>query len=197
MVLLLVQVSTISKAFKRVQKISKEISKDFKKVKRFQKRFQQISKGRTVVRPCRTVEEQSSARRSCLSENDFFRCTSVCLCVCMQVGIFAYRDAKDRDAKDRDARNRDAKDNMVPRGLEPRPLRLLAVRSSQLSYETTDESLHFLNLLTIESLECRSIRLSTPSSIRCSIVVTISACHAEDPGSIPGRGAPVNDGACG
>ena len=24
--------------------------------------------------------------------------------------------------------------------------------------------------------------------IRCSIVVSISACHAEDPGSIPGRG---------
>ena len=25
-------------------------------------------------------------------------------------------------------------------------------------------------------------------NIRCSIVVSISACHAEDPGSIPGRG---------
>ena len=25
--------------------------------------------------------------------------------------------------------------------------------------------------------------------IRCSIVVSISACHAEDPGSIPGGGA--------
>ena len=25
-------------------------------------------------------------------------------------------------------------------------------------------------------------------AIRCSIVVSISACHAEDPGSIPGRG---------
>ena len=24
--------------------------------------------------------------------------------------------------------------------------------------------------------------------IRCSIVVSISACHTEDPGSIPGRG---------
>ena len=31
--------------------------------------------------------------------------------------------------------------NMVPRGLEPRTLRLLAVRSNQLSYETPDESL--------------------------------------------------------
>ena len=28
---------------------------------------------------------------------------------------------------------------MVPRGLEPRTLRLLAVRSNQLSYETTDK----------------------------------------------------------
>ena len=27
------------------------------------------------------------------------------------------------------------------------------------------------------------------SSIRDSIVVSISACHADDPGSIPGRGA--------
>ena len=31
---------------------------------------------------------------------------------------------------------------MVPRGLEPRTLRLLAVRSNQLSYETLDISLH-------------------------------------------------------
>ena len=29
---------------------------------------------------------------------------------------------------------------------------------------------------------------STPNQIRGSIVVSISACHAEDPGSIPGRG---------
>ena len=29
--------------------------------------------------------------------------------------------------------------NMVPRGLEPRTLRLLAVRSNQLSYETNDD----------------------------------------------------------
>ena len=26
------------------------------------------------------------------------------------------------------------------------------------------------------------------SQVRCSIVVSISACHAEDPGSIPGGG---------
>ena len=30
--------------------------------------------------------------------------------------------------------------NMVPRGLEPRTLRLLAIRSNQLSYETLDAS---------------------------------------------------------
>ena len=29
---------------------------------------------------------------------------------------------------------------------------------------------------------------SDPTPIRCSIVVSISACHAEDPGSIPGGG---------
>ena len=28
----------------------------------------------------------------------------------------------------------------------------------------------------------------TTSQIRCSIVVSICACHAEDPGSIPGGG---------
>ena len=28
--------------------------------------------------------------------------------------------------------------------------------------------------------------------IRCSIVVSISACHAEDPGSIPGRGETIS-----
>ena len=32
------------------------------------------------------------------------------------------------------------------------------------------------------------LRNSTPSQFRCSIVVSISACHAEDPGSIPGGG---------
>ena len=33
-------------------------------------------------------------------------------------------------------------EKMVPRGLEPRTLRLLAVRSNQLSYETTDGLVH-------------------------------------------------------
>ena len=32
--------------------------------------------------------------------------------------------------------------NMVPRGLEPRTLRLLAVRSNQLSYETSEYDSH-------------------------------------------------------
>ena len=30
--------------------------------------------------------------------------------------------------------------------------------------------------------------------LRGSIVVSISACHAEDPGSIPGRGVPTPEG---
>ena len=34
--------------------------------------------------------------------------------------------------------------------------------------------------------------LESKSRIRRSIVVSISACHAEDPGSIPGRGALLN-----
>ena len=33
------------------------------------------------------------------------------------------------------------------------------------------------------------------TNLRCSIVVSISACHAEDPGSIPGRGAACTDRA--
>ena len=33
----------------------------------------------------------------------------------------------------------------------------------------------------------------TVEHIRCSIVVSISACHAEDPGSIPGGGAALTD----
>ena len=36
--------------------------------------------------------------------------------------------------------------------------------------------------LTVDYVTVREIR------IRCSIVVSISACHAEDPGSIPGGG---------
>ena len=35
---------------------------------------------------------------------------------------------------------------MVPRGLEPRTLRLLAVRSNQLSYETVDGTIDMLPL---------------------------------------------------
>ena len=47
--------------------------------------------------------------------------------------------------------------NMVPRGLEPRTLRLLAVRSNQLSYETLDgsvkqASLNFWVFLPLKNL---------------------------------------------
>ena len=41
---------------------------------------------------------------------------------------------------------------MVPRGLEPRTLRLLAVRSNQLSYETTGIVLRAPYLLTLAYL---------------------------------------------
>jgi hypothetical protein len=41
-------------------------------------------------------------------------------------------------------------------------------------------------LLHAEFTSVAALSLST--QIRCSIVVSISACHAEDPGSIPGGG---------
>ena len=40
-------------------------------------------------------------------------------------------------------------------------------------------------------------RFQKPFSIRGSIVVSISACHAEDPGSIPGRGGCASRGQLG
>ena len=85
---------------------------------------------------------------------------------------------------------------MVPRGLEPRTLWLLAVRSNQLSYETLTSYLktcsdgHFRH----GRRPCEDHvgwKYLSPAymHIRCSIVVSISACHAEDPGSIAGGGA--------
>ena len=52
---------------------------------------------------------------------------------------------------------------VVPRGLEPRTLRLLAVRSNQLSYETNwhcwDRPSKFLSQLYTFSFGSRSVRL--------------------------------------
>ena len=47
----------------------------------------------------------------------------------------------------------------------------------------------------LSNVEHTSIICFLPPRIRGSIVVSISACHAEDPGSIPGRGALVAQGA--
>ena len=47
------------------------------------------------------------------------------------------------ESEKKTSRAAEAGDHMVPCGLEPRTLRLLAVRSSQLSYETTDEGCTF------------------------------------------------------
>jgi hypothetical protein len=38
--------------------------------------------------------------------------------------------------------------DVVPRGLEPRTLRLLAVRSNQLSYETFEKHIKFVSVKT-------------------------------------------------
>ena len=46
---------------------------------------------------------------------------------------------------------------MVPRGLEPRTLRLLAVRSNQLSYETTGNRYLYYFLTMVDALINRFI----------------------------------------
>ena len=50
-------------------------------------------------------------------------------------GVRAMRDCRSEDDVDDAGRK---EERVVPRGLEPRTLRLLAVRSNQLSYETHD-----------------------------------------------------------
>ena len=45
-------------------------------------------------------------------------------------------ESSDRGSNPREAFQNDIIETVVPRGLEPRTLRLLAVRSNQLSYET-------------------------------------------------------------
>ena len=79
---------------------------------------------------------------------------------------------------------------MATRGLEPLTLRLLAVRSNQLSYETIWWQCARKPILDVSVYRRAPIPKALPTpQIRCSIVVSISACHAEDPGSIPGGGA--------
>ena len=52
-----------------------------------------------------------------------------------------------------------------------------------------DESTRFCQGISIGELDLHVLFLGLPlCQIRGSIVVSISACHAEDPGSIPGRG---------
>ena len=53
-----------------------------------------------------------------------------------------------------------------------------------------DESTRLFQGISIDELESHVGLLGLPlCQIRGSIVVSISACHAEDPGSIPGRGS--------
>ena len=51
------------------------------------------------------------------------------------------------------------------------------------------------HILNLAGLDCSRVHVNAyqrvshlECMIRCSIVVSISACHAEDPGSIPGGG---------
>ncbi len=62
----------------------------------------------------------------------------MCVCVCVCAHEIRLMDRVD----------------MVPRGLEPRTLRLLAVRSNQLNYETCEAScLHFSYVLLLSCEE--------------------------------------------
>ena len=56
-------------------------------------------------------------------------------------------------------------------------------------------ALRKLYMLCCLMLVVSDLTKATCAPIRCSIVVSISACHAEDPGSIPGRGAACTDRA--
>ena len=71
--------------------------------------------------------------------------------------------------------------NPKVRGSKPRSATFVS-RSAVLGRHTFAPSLHSSSLLKI-LLSCLAL-----CQIRCSIVVSISACHAEDPGSISGGG---------
>ena len=79
--------------------------------------------------------------------------------------------------------NKEKLQQMVPRGLEPRTLRLLAVRSNQLSYETSDyrvpRSSSTLWLLTL-IVRVVSCSLSWIDRARCrgdiAFVVVVASC---------------------
>ena len=65
---------------------------------------------------------------------------------------------------------------MVPRGLEPRTLRLLAVRSNQLSYETCWRWMH---QFTAESIYSLSLSLSFSLSLSLSLALSASLAEEE------------------
>ena len=79
--------------------------------------------------------------------------------------------------------NKEKLQQMVPRGLEPRTLRLLAVRSNQLSYETSDyrvprsSSTLWLLILIVRVVSCS---LSWIDRARCrgdiAFVVVVASC---------------------
>ena len=60
----------------------------------------------------------------------------------------------------------------------------VAARSIATSYGSCDAGGQSVNYLTAAEM----YKNDSLIQIRDSIVVSISACHAEDPGSIPGRG---------
>ena len=58
---------------------------------------------------------------------------------------------------------------VVPRGLEPRTLRLLAVRSNQLSYRTSDRKLNCFHMMHVRPSLSRTVGsgMHLPVGARC------------------------------
>ena len=67
----------------------------------------------------------------------------------------------------------EARQAMVPRGLEPRTLRLLAVRSKQLSYETAWRALGSVSIQTPSNFPASKIALATRRLARAKKLRTV------------------------
>ena len=77
---------------------------------------------------------------------------------------------------------------MVPRGLEPRTLRLLAIRSNQLSYETSARFMRTSMPLSFCPGQARQApAASKPAIAQLAEHLTVELCSNQMvPGSIPG-----------
>ena len=70
---------------------------------------------------------------------------------------------------------------MVPRGLEPRTLRLLAVRSNQLSYETRGSLLGIMFRVRASQSIRQKVEIQVPDAERCGFRPHPAAALARRP----------------